>query len=451
MSDVLEAMLQLPAHLALLTPPPGVRPAATFDESAATAAFASPSALDDACSQIESVRQAGGVALVREPALALCVAHLVAYGRSRLADAISLVAAQLAACRNSESQTPAEPSAWLQQAELCALLRLELHVRGQPSDLSTVLGCPSQWLWLHWSDGGSLSTVVGRGHVIEVERLRPDPRLAQLRRFCSATEAEHIIQLARASLHPSRVVNHSAHSGEALLSDARTSYSCKVAAAADVVVMRAVQRAAYLCGMSPQHAEAVQMVHYLPGQEYRPHFDWFSSRDARFADKTREMGNRLVSFFIYLSGCDAGGHTSFPRLQHSFAPEAGCGVVWYNLDRNGLPDERTLHAGCPVERGEKWGLNIWLRERPRRVPQPRVRAALSLGQAATEAGLGKAGGQAVGVVGAALPGAPGAACPRVRVTLSMRTASPANPARCSGCGDDDTPLGLCLCRERYQP
>jgi len=122
--------------------------------------------------------------------------------------------------------------------------------------------------------------------------------------------------------------------------------------------MRAVQRAAYLCGMSPQHAEAVQMVHYLPGQEYRPHFDWFSSRDARFADKTREMGNRLVSFFIYLSGCDAGGHTSFPRLQHSFAPEAGCGVVWYNLDRNGLPDERTLHAGCPVERGEKWGLNI---------------------------------------------------------------------------------------------
>jgi hypothetical protein len=58
--------------------------------------------------------------------------------------------------------------------------------------------------------------------------------------------------------------------------------------------MRVIQRAAFLCGLTPQHAEAVQMVHYLPGQEYRPHFDWFSPRDARFEDKTRQMGNRLV-------------------------------------------------------------------------------------------------------------------------------------------------------------
>lgn len=230
-----EAVLRLPPHLALVTPPPGVRPAATFDASAATAAFASPAALDDACSQIEAVRQAGEVALVCEPALALCVAQLVSHERSRLADAISLVAAQLAAFRHPESAAASEPCSWLQQAELCALLRLEVRVHGEPSDLSTVPGCPSRWLWLHWSDGGSLSTIVGRGHATEVHRLRPDPRLAQLRRFCSAAEAEHIIQLARASLHPSRVVNHSAHSAGALLSDARTSRSCKVGATARVV------------------------------------------------------------------------------------------------------------------------------------------------------------------------------------------------------------------------
>ena len=106
-------------------------------------------------------------------------------------------------------------------------------------------------------------------------------------------------------------------------------------------------------------------------------------------------GNRLLSFFIFLSGCDAGGCTAFPRLKQRFPPEAGSGLVWYNLDRDGAPDERrappqpsatllwrvgltrqplphrTLHAGEPVERGEKWGLNIWLRERPRRSPTAR--------------------------------------------------------------------------------
>ena len=47
-----------------------------------------------------------------------------------------------------------------------------------------------------------------------------------------------------------------------------------MAAKDDVVVKRAVQRAAYLTGLTPQHAEAVQVVHYQPAQEYRPHFDW---------------------------------------------------------------------------------------------------------------------------------------------------------------------------------
>eukprot|EP00966_Prymnesium_polylepis_P294571 6802538-Prymnesium_polylepis.1 len=36
------------------------------------------------------------------------------------------------------------------------------------------------------------------------------------------------------------------------------------------------QRAAYFAGLTPQHAEAVQVVHYRPGQEYRLHYDWFS-------------------------------------------------------------------------------------------------------------------------------------------------------------------------------
>ena len=44
------------------------------------------------------------------------------------------------------------------------------------------------------------------------------------------------------------------------------------------------------------------------------------------------------------------------------APDDACR---YNLERDGSLDRKTLHAGEPVVEGEKWGMNIWLRERPK--------------------------------------------------------------------------------------
>ena len=88
--------------------------------------------------------------------------------------------------------------------------------------------------------------------------------MALVESFLSAAECAHIIDKAREWLHPSRVVNHASSGETGQLSTARTSSSCKVGVKDDVVVMRAVQRAAYLTGLTPQHAEAVQVVHYQP-------------------------------------------------------------------------------------------------------------------------------------------------------------------------------------------
>ena len=59
-------------------------------------------------------------------------------------------------------------------------------------------------------------------------------------------------------------------------------------------------RAAWLTGLSPAHAEECQVVHYTPGQEYREHVDYFSSADARAAERMGAAGNRLISVFVYL-------------------------------------------------------------------------------------------------------------------------------------------------------
>lgn len=43
----------------------------------------------------------------------------------------------------------------------------------------------------------------------------------------------------------------------------------------------------------------------------------------------------------------------------------GEALLWMNVERGGLLDRRTMHAGLPVEHGQKVGMNVWLRQRPR--------------------------------------------------------------------------------------
>jgi len=75
-------------------------------------------------------------------------------------------------------------------------------------------------------------------------------------------------------------------------------------------------------------------------------------------------GNRLVSVLVYLSCAAEGGETQFTSLGLSVTPTPGTALLWHNFDRKGVLDRRTLHCGRPVLAGEKWGMNIWFRQRP---------------------------------------------------------------------------------------
>ena len=102
------------------------------------------------------------------------------------------------------------------------------------------------------------------------------------------------------------------------------------------------------------------------------------------------------------------------------------------MDRHGNLDDRTLHAGEPVAKGEKWGLNVWLRERPRQ-----RKVALHRRKVATC------------VLHTTADGAGG-----TRVHVSIATPSrPSSPglSACPACGDVIGPIGLCLCTDKYAP
>ena len=217
---------------------------------------------------------------------------------------------------------------------------------------------------------------VARGRAMSLTMLCRDPRVVLVSNFLSRAEAEHIIAMAQNAswLHSSAAVDASAPAaaehGSADTSSSRvvsgrSNKWCCVGHESPVLVA-AIERACWLCGLQPSHAEELQVVHYAVGQQYEFHVDHYTDRDVKDAALLEPSGgNRIVSIFVYLSDCEAGGHTHFPTIGVRRAPVCGAALLWHNIERHGLLDARTLHAGEPVESGTKWGMNIWLRQRPR--------------------------------------------------------------------------------------
>jgi prolyl 4-hydroxylase len=69
---------------------------------------------------------------------------------------------------------------------------------------------------------------------------------------------------------------------------------------------------------------------------------------------------------LYLNADYDGGETAFPRLGFSHRGGVGDGLYFVNALPDMQPDLRTMHAGCPTTRGEKWIITQFIRSRPTR-------------------------------------------------------------------------------------
>ena len=122
------------------------------------------------------------------------------------------------------------------------------------------------------------------------------------------------------------------------------------------------QRIAALVGLPVEHGEQLQILHYQPGEQYEPHVDWFYPEQHGYAAVTAHGGQRIASVVIYLNTPEAGGGTHFPHAGLTVTATRGWAV--YFAYEGG--DQTSLHAGLPVDAGEKWIATRWLRERPYR-------------------------------------------------------------------------------------
>jgi hypothetical protein len=146
----------------------------------------------------------------------------------------------------------------------------------------------------------------------------------------------------------------------------------------DLVTLAVNDRVCALAGQPASHAESLQVLHYQVGDYFKPHFDFWEPGSASHTTAMRE-GQRSHTVLVYLNeeGLE-GGETDFPRAGVRHRGKKGDAILWRNVDTAGQPDRRTLHAGLPPTRGEKWVLSVWIRDRvPLGHGDPRLAAAMA--------------------------------------------------------------------------
>ncbi len=185
------------------------------------------------------------------------------------------------------------------------------------------------------------------------------PRLHVFGNLLSDSECDALIALARPRLARSLTVQTTT-GGEEINAD-RTSNGMFFQRGENELIKRLEARIARLLNWPLENGEGLQILHYRPGTEYKPHYDYFDPAEPGTPSILRRGGQRVATLIMYLGEPEKGGGTIFPEAQLEVAPKRG-NAVFFAYDR-AHPSTRTLHGGAPVLAGEKWIATKWLRER----------------------------------------------------------------------------------------
>jgi prolyl 4-hydroxylase len=187
------------------------------------------------------------------------------------------------------------------------------------------------------------------------------PNIVVLGEFLDEDACHELIDLARPRMKRSSVVHHAEG---VRIDDSRTSSGCHFRRGEAVLVTDIEQRIAELTGIPQENGEGLQVLHYLPGQHYVPHWDYFPPESPSSADIVRpeKGGQRVATLIAYLNTVPLGGETEFPRAGVKVAAVQGNACFFSYLSADGALDPLTLHSGNAVIEGEKWIAVKWLRE-----------------------------------------------------------------------------------------
>ena len=218
-------------------------------------------------------------------------------------------------------------------------------------------GAPDRWERLrHAIDIGAWTASPSK------EVLSEAPRIRKIANFASAAVCAWLIERARGKLGRART--YDVETGEGIVEDSRTNREADFnIVESDLVLIFLRARIAAATDLPPAVMELTKVLHYAVGQRFAPHYDFIDPATPGLAGEMAARGQRLATLLVYLNDDYEGGATEFPAIGLRHRGHRGDALLFANVDLAGRPDRRTLHAGLPPTRGEKWVLSQWIRDR----------------------------------------------------------------------------------------
>ena len=267
------------------------------------------------------------------------------------------ILAQVQAGHDAESVLQSmKSSGWDEAVALQAMestLRAQLDAQATTRELPPAVPVPEPDL------SGAPLYLDGGDRPVAVLGVMAAPRVVVLGGLLSDDECEALMAAARPRM--SRSLTVATQTGGQEVNADRTSQGMFFTRGEGELVARIEQRIARLVRWPVERGEGLQVLRYVPGTEYKPHYDYFDPEQPGTATLLQRGGQRVGTVVIYLNEPERGGATSFPDVGLQVAPKRG-NAVFFSYAR-AHPGTRTLHGGAPVLAGEKWIATKWLRER----------------------------------------------------------------------------------------
>jgi prolyl 4-hydroxylase len=179
------------------------------------------------------------------------------------------------------------------------------------------------------------------------QRLSDSPWVSLYPGAFTDEECEFLVDAALPAFRPSLVGDGA---GQEVRRQVRTSDDMTIAwLMEDPAVHVLNRRLAALSGTRPEQAEALLVLRYRPGQEYRPHVDWDGGENGRVA-----------TALVYLNDDYEGGETLFVKTGLKVNGRKGDVLVFRSATPDGGFDPMSEHAGLPVFRGTKFLASRWI-------------------------------------------------------------------------------------------
>ena len=187
------------------------------------------------------------------------------------------------------------------------------------------------------------------------------PVIATLEGLLSEKECDQLISLARARLQRSTVVD--ARTGADVATNHRSSHGTFFRPRETSFIALLDERMSALMNSPVENGEGLQVLHYNPGGQYPPHFDFLTPSNPASVESIARSGQRVSTLIVYLNDVSEGGETVFPEAGFSVVPRKGNALYFEYTNSQMQVDPRSAHGGAPVIRGEKWIVTKWMRSR----------------------------------------------------------------------------------------